>query len=167
MIPATTLLEREDLRDRLERGQVKAIVTDAGLAGRFAGLPGAPLRIAVGRGVQGWVGYDRSHAAVAQFAAQAPTRAEICCSCTSPPAPPHKPKLVAHTHVSYPVGHLSTMYWLGLKPGDVHLNLSSPAGRSTPGRASSRPGMRRRPFWRISTSVSRRGHCLSSWCVVA
>ena len=65
MIPATTLLEREDLRDRLERGQVKAIVTDAGLAGRFAGLPGAPLRIAVGRGVQGWVGYDRSHAAVA------------------------------------------------------------------------------------------------------
>jgi len=36
------------------------------------------------------------------------------------------PKLVAHTQVSYPVGHLSTMYWLGLRPGDVHLNLSSP-----------------------------------------
>src|SRR3984893_11758638 len=66
MIPATTLLEREDLRDRLERGQVKGIVTDAGLAGRFAGLPGAPLRIAVGAGVEGWVGYDRAHAAVAQ-----------------------------------------------------------------------------------------------------
>ncbi len=28
--------------------------------------------------------------------------------------------------MSYPVGHLSTMYWVGLKPGDVHLNLSSP-----------------------------------------
>src|SRR5262249_53079355 len=36
------------------------------------------------------------------------------------------PKLVAHTHASYPIGHLSTMYWLGLRPGDVHLNLSSP-----------------------------------------
>ena len=36
------------------------------------------------------------------------------------------PKLVAHTHTSYPVGHLSTMYWIGLEPGDVHLNLSSP-----------------------------------------
>ena len=37
-----------------------------------------------------------------------------------------KPKLVLHTHASYPVGHLSTMYWLGLQPGDVHLNISSP-----------------------------------------
>ena len=37
-----------------------------------------------------------------------------------------KPKLVEHTHVSYPVGHLSTMYWIGLQPGDVHLNISSP-----------------------------------------
>src|SRR5688572_16343456 len=37
-----------------------------------------------------------------------------------------KPKLVEHTHASYPVGHLSTMYWIGLRPGDVHLNISSP-----------------------------------------
>ena len=37
-----------------------------------------------------------------------------------------KPKLVLHTHQSYPVGHLSTMYWIGLQPGDVHLNISSP-----------------------------------------
>jgi acetyl-CoA synthetase len=37
-----------------------------------------------------------------------------------------KPKMVLHTHRSYPVGHLSTMYWLGLRPGDVHLNISSP-----------------------------------------
>ena len=37
-----------------------------------------------------------------------------------------QPKLVEHTHVSYPVGHLSTMYWIGLRPGDVHLNICSP-----------------------------------------
>ncbi len=37
-----------------------------------------------------------------------------------------KPKLVEHTHASYPVGHLSTMFWIGLQPGDVHLNISSP-----------------------------------------
>ncbi len=37
-----------------------------------------------------------------------------------------KPKLVLHSHLSYPVGHLSTLYWLGLQPGDVHLNISSP-----------------------------------------
>ncbi|MFI5068469.1 MAG: AMP-binding protein, partial [Streptosporangiales bacterium] len=37
-----------------------------------------------------------------------------------------QPKLVEHTHASYPAGHLSTMYWIGLQPGDVHLNISSP-----------------------------------------
>src|SRR5881392_2166356 len=47
VIPATTLLERDDLSDRIERARVKGIVTDAQLAGRFAGLPGAPVRIAV------------------------------------------------------------------------------------------------------------------------
>ena len=29
------------------------------------------------------------------------------------------PKLVEHTHTSYPVGHLSTMYWIGLEPGNI------------------------------------------------
>ncbi|TLY73616.1 MAG: AMP-dependent synthetase [Gammaproteobacteria bacterium] len=126
MIPASTLLEREDLRDRLERGQVKAIVTDAGLAGRFTGLPGAPLRIAVGGAVEGWVAYDRSRAAAGQLAAHAPTRADDLLLLYFTSGTTARPKLVAHTQVSYPVGHLSTMYWLGLKPGDVHLNLSSP-----------------------------------------
>ena len=126
MIPATTLLEHEDLRDRLERGRVKAIVTDAGLAGRFAGLPGAPLRIAVGRSVEGWVAYDRWRTAPGQFVAQAPTRADDLLLLYFTSGTTARPKLVAHTHVSYPVGHLSTMYWLGLQPGDVHLNLSSP-----------------------------------------
>jgi acetyl-CoA synthetase len=37
-----------------------------------------------------------------------------------------KPKLVLHSHQSYPVGHLSTLYVLGLLPGDLHLNISSP-----------------------------------------
>lgn len=37
-----------------------------------------------------------------------------------------KPKLVVHSHASYPIGHLSTIYWLRLKPGDTHYNISSP-----------------------------------------
>src|SRR5699024_9772398 len=35
-------------------------------------------------------------------------------------------KMVAHSHASYPVGHLSTLYWIGLEPGDVHLNVAPP-----------------------------------------
>ena len=125
MIPATTLLEREDLRDRLERGQVRAIVTDASLTGRFAALAGAPLRIAVGAAVPGWIPFELSHATGAQHAA-ARTACDDLMLLYFTSGTTARPKLVAHTQVSYPVGHLSTMYWLGLRPGDVHLNLSSP-----------------------------------------
>jgi acetyl-CoA synthetase len=125
VIPATTLLESEDLRDRLERGRVKAIVTQSGLTGRFAALPGAPVRIAVGPAVAGWVPYQRSQEAAATFTPAA-TRADDLLLLYFTSGTTARPKLVAHTQVSYPVGHLSTMYWLGLRPGDVHLNLSSP-----------------------------------------
>jgi len=125
VIPATTLLESDDLRDRLERGRVKAIVTQSGLAARFAALPGAPLRITVGPTVPGWIPYQRSHEAAAAFTTAA-TRADDLLLLYFTSGTTARPKLVAHTQASYPVGHLSTMYWLGLRPGDVHLNLSSP-----------------------------------------
>ena len=125
IIPATTLLEREDLRDRLERGRVSAVVTEAALTSRFAGLPGAPLRIATGEPQEGWIPYARSRDARANVP-PASTRADDLLLLYFTSGTAARPKLVVHTHVSYPVGHLSTMYWLGLKPGDVHLNLSSP-----------------------------------------
>ena len=125
IIPATTLLEREDLRDRLERGRVRAVVTEAAFTPRFDGLPGAPVRIATGEPGRGWIPFEHSLAAPAG-AAPAPTRADDLLLLYFTSGTTARPKLVAHTHVSYPVGHLSTMYWLGLKPGDVHLNLSSP-----------------------------------------
>jgi acetyl-CoA synthetase len=125
IIPATTLLEREDLRDRLERGRVSAVITEATLTARFAGLAGAPVRIATGEPVRGWTPFARSFDARSS-APPAATRAEELLLLYFTSGTTALPKLVAHTHVSYPVGHLSTMYWLGLKPGDVHLNLSSP-----------------------------------------
>ena len=35
------------------------------------------------------------------------------------------PKIVTHTHLSYPLGHL-TASWIGLRKGDVHYNISQP-----------------------------------------
>ena len=125
IIPATTLLERDDLADRLQRGSVKAIVTDAALTARFAGVAGAAVRIAVGA-APGWITYARSLEAPAEFTAGTVTGPDDLLFLYFTSGTTARPKLVAHTHVSYPVGHLSTMYWLGLKPGDVHLNLSSP-----------------------------------------
>ena len=125
IIPATTLLEREDLRDRIERGRVSAVVTEERLTARFGGLPGAPVRIATGAPVHGWTPFARSHEPRASVPPAA-TGADELLLMYFTSGTTALPKLVAHTHVSYPVGHLSTMYWLGLRPGDVHLNLSSP-----------------------------------------
>ncbi|MEM6631244.1 MAG: AMP-binding protein [Bacteroidota bacterium] len=36
------------------------------------------------------------------------------------------PKVVVHTHFTYPFGHLSTAAWVGCRHGDVHYNISSP-----------------------------------------
>lgn len=127
IIPATTMLERDELRDRMERGNVKAVLTHASLTDKFSSLAGAPVRIAVGEGVPpGWVDYELSRASDVCFYARTPTRADELLLLYFTSGTTARPKLVAHTHASYPIGHLSTMYWLGVQPGDVHLNLSSP-----------------------------------------
>jgi acetyl-CoA synthetase len=125
IIPATTLLDRADLTDRLERGAVRAVITDSSLTARFNGVSGAPLRVAVGEAVAGWTDYAGSAQADADFSVAA-TRADELLLLYFTSGTTARPKLVAHSHASYPVGHLSTMYWLGLQPGDVHVNLSSP-----------------------------------------
>lgn len=125
VIPATTLLEGADLADRLERGRVKAIIADARVSARFEALGGAPLRIAVGEAPPGWRSLGESHAAERRFVPVA-TRADETLLLYFTSGTTARAKLVAHTHASYPIGHLSTMYALGLQPGDVHLNLSSP-----------------------------------------
>jgi acetyl-CoA synthetase len=126
IIPATTLLERTELRDRLERGAVKVVVTTSKLAERFEGLGPAAVRIAVGEDIAGWLPYESSHSTPEHFEPVVPTKADDLLLLYFTSGTTARPKLVAHTHVSYPIGHLSTMYWLGLRPGDVHLNLSSP-----------------------------------------
>jgi len=126
IIPATLLLTGDDLSDRLERGQVRHVVTASEQAAKFADLEGDYTRIAVGPAVDGWLRYDDSAQAARDFAPDGPTRADDPLLLYFTSGTTSKPKLVLHTQQSYPVGHLSTMFWLGLRPGDVHLNISSP-----------------------------------------
>jgi acetyl-CoA synthetase len=126
IIPATTLLAEADLRDRIDRGQVGAVIARAEIAPRFAGVPGDYLRIAVGEPVAGWLRYADSEVSTAPFAPDGPTRADDPLLLYFTSGTTALPKLVEHTHASYPIGHLSTMYWIGLQPHDVHLNVSSP-----------------------------------------
>jgi acetyl-CoA synthetase len=126
VIPATTLLGPRDLADRIERGHVAHVVSSSADTGKFADLHGDWTRIAVGEPVPGWLRYDDSYSLLESFEAEVATGADEPLLLYFTSGTTSRPKLVEHTHVSYPVGHLSTMYWIGLQPGDVHLNVSSP-----------------------------------------
>jgi acetyl-CoA synthetase len=126
LIPATALLTTDDLSDRLERGEVRHVVAASAQASKFAPLPGNYTRVSIGEPVPGWERFEDSAQASAAFEPDGPTRATDPLLLYFTSGTTSKPKLVMHTHQSYPVGHLSTMYWIGLQPGDIHLNISSP-----------------------------------------
>ncbi|WP_406472180.1 AMP-binding protein [Streptomyces sp. NBC_01615] len=126
VIPATPLLGAADLRDRVERGRVRHVVVRAEDAEKFDEVPGDCTRITVGGSRPGWRSYEETYAADPAFAPDGPTRSDDPLMLYFTSGTTARPKLVEHTHVSYPIGHLATMYWVGLKPGDVHLNISSP-----------------------------------------
>ncbi|GAB2807739.1 AMP-binding protein [Streptomyces daliensis] len=132
VIPATPLLGPADLADRVGRGQARHVIVRAEDTGKFDDVPGDYTRIAVGpplgnpEGRQPWLAYEDAYRAPATYEPDGVTRAEDPLLLYFTSGTTAQPKLVEHTHVSYPVGHLSTMYWIGLRPGDVHLNISSP-----------------------------------------
>ncbi|MEW1640870.1 MULTISPECIES: AMP-binding protein [unclassified Streptomyces] len=126
VIPATPLLGPADLRDRVARGRVRQVIVRSEDAAKFDEVPGSYTRIAVGGAVEGWRSYADADTASAEFTPDATTLADDPLMLYFTSGTTAHPKLVEHTHTSYPIGHLATMYWIGLKPGDVHLNISSP-----------------------------------------
>src|SRR5262249_36839257 len=127
VIPATTLLTPDELQDRLDRGRARVVVATHDQVGKFSGLRAANLiRIVVGAKQDGWLPFDQAADFPEAFSPDAPTQANDPMLLYFTSGTTAKPKLVRHSQRSYPVGHLSTMYWLGLRPGDVHLNISSP-----------------------------------------
>ena len=126
IIPSTTLLTRDDLVDRVARAGIAHVIAESEVADRFHGIADGCTRVAVGAPVAGWLGADNWAVASAPFVADGPTRATEPLLLYFTSGTSAQPKLVEHTHASYPVGHLSTMFWIGIQPGDVHLNISSP-----------------------------------------
>jgi acetyl-CoA synthetase len=129
VIPATTLLTPDELRDRLDRGRAKVVVATQDQVAKFAGLGGDQLvRIVVNAPSkqEGWLAYEGATDFPEAFTPDGPTMPDDPMLLYFTSGTTAKPKLVRHSQRSYPVGGLSTMYWLGLQPGDIHLNISSP-----------------------------------------
>jgi acetyl-CoA synthetase len=126
IIPAASLLTANDLKDRIARGGARHVVAASAEVAKFSSLEGEFTRIAVGDATPGWVPYEHAYQESTRFEVDAPTRATDPLLLYFTSGTTALPKLVRHSHQSYPAGHLATMYWIGLKPGDVHLNISSP-----------------------------------------
>ncbi|MBO0845024.1 MAG: AMP-binding protein [Nocardioides sp.] len=126
IMPTTTAVGPADLRDRLDRGAARHVIANAADVGKLDEVPGDYTRLSVGR-ADGWADLtaaaDREDDSDLDHPGTAPGDRLLLYFTSGTTS---RPKLVEHTQVSYPVGHLSTMYWLGLRPGDVHLNISSP-----------------------------------------
>lgn len=141
IMPTASAAGSADLADRISRGGARWVITNAADAAKFDGVPGDYGKILVDSGRQPgagqqtaapgftekteWLDYGQAYAA-------APVQLQTVTDAADPllfyftSGTTSRPKLVEHTQVSYPVGHLSTMYFLGLQPGDIHLNISSP-----------------------------------------
>jgi len=126
LVPTTMLVSSADLQDRMERGQVKHVIAQVSEAHKFEGISGSFTRSAVGGSIDGWRDFSECRQVLSVFAPKGVTRAGDPLLLYFTSGTTARPKLVLHSHQSYPAGHLSTMYWIGLEPGGVHWNISSP-----------------------------------------
>jgi acetyl-CoA synthetase len=130
-IPATMLLTPADIADRMTRGEVKHVIVASNETAKFDAIDKTKTRIAVAIPSsaalpEGWLNFADAFNESPSFEPEGRTLATDPLLLYFTSGTTSRPKLVLHSHQSYPVGHLSTMYWIGLKPGDVHLNISSP-----------------------------------------
>jgi len=124
--PATTLLNAQELEERVERGELRHAIVEAAAAEKLRPEINLAARIVVGGRAPGWTPYAEASSAPARFVPEGETRAGDPFLLYFTSGTTAKPKMVVHTQLSYPVGHLSTMYWIGVRAGDVHCNISSP-----------------------------------------
>ncbi|WP_398464072.1 AMP-binding protein [Tardiphaga sp.] len=129
IIPATTLLTSDELQDRLDRGKAKLVVAAEDQVAKFGSLKTAgvgQIVVNASKPHDGWLAFETSADFHETFTPDGPTKADDPMLLYFTSGTTAKPKLVRHSQRSYPVGGLSTMYWIGLQPGDIHLNISSP-----------------------------------------
>ncbi len=139
IIPAASLLTPKDISDRIERGNIKIVFAHKPYVEKFnragAMIKGLTALIAVNdyfvedesatKKYDGWIDYEEADKYPGEYSPAFITFTTDPMFMFFTSGTTAKPKLVIHDH-SYPLGHLTTMYWVGVKPGDVHYNISSP-----------------------------------------
>ncbi len=135
-IPCTTLLTPKDLQFRSEIAEPVAIITDSEGEAKFdqvrAACPNIKHAIlvestatATANGKAGWTDYHQVAAQAAPVYNGPKTKSDDPCLVYFTSGTVGYPKMVLHTHASYPIGHtITAKYWLDLDENDLHWNLS-------------------------------------------
>lgn len=132
LLPTTTMLGPEQIDERITRSEATWVVTNPENTAKFDSVPGDFEVITTSTDQLPSVTVHPQHLyadadmAPTQFEVTEPTPADDVALIYFTSGTTSRSKMVAHTHTTYPVGHLSTLYWIGLEPGDVHLNVASP-----------------------------------------
>ncbi len=126
IMPTTSALGPADITDRIGRGRARFVIANSSDSGKFEGIDAEFTGISVGGDAAGWHAYAGADTVEPDgpFDPGTDTTDPLLVYFTS--GTTSRPKLVEHSQVSYPVGHMSTMAWIGVRPGDVHLAISSP-----------------------------------------
>ncbi len=129
-IPGATILPSKDIEDRILRGNIKFVITQDQYVDKIIKVDKSVLEkvklINIGKEkIDGWINYNESDKYDDTYIQSEPTYADDECYLFFTSGTTAKPKLVIHTHI-YPVGHLTTMYWVNARKGDIHYNISSP-----------------------------------------
>ncbi len=128
-MPGTTLLTPKDVAYRIQSAEAAAVITDAEGALKVEQVadecPTLRLRVLCGEEREGWVNYTRAVTSAMTSLKREQTRSDAPMMIYFTSGTVGYPKMVLHTHASYPIGHIVTgKYWLDLKPSDLHWNLS-------------------------------------------
>src|SRR5258706_10330272 len=130
LIPAATILSVQDIDYRFGKLTPDMAIADADNAAKIdeaeeVSGKSVPLKIIVNGTRKGWIPFEKiyeqkSGADTADTHSDDPLFLFFTSGTTG------MPKVVTHTHISYPFGHLTTASWIGIKPGDIHYNISQP-----------------------------------------
>lgn len=130
LIPAATILSVHDIVYRFGKLMPDAVIADADNAAKIDEAEvlvgkSVALKIIVNGSRAGWLSFDEI-SKESNDAEAADTNADDPLFLFFTSGTTGMPKVVTHTQLSYPLGHLTTASWLGLRKGDVHYNISQP-----------------------------------------
>ncbi len=128
-VPTATTMTLREMEFRFETYPPDTIVAGEAYADMIdqaiASMGSQPkIKIVLGK-KDGWISYGELEKE-AKTAEGAKTKKNDLLFCFFTSGTTGLPKRVGHTAVSYPVGHLSTSVMAGIRPDDIHHNLSAP-----------------------------------------